>query len=200
MALDPRDAGVLLNTCDVYLGLGRWDEAARLCGASLAIDPLNGGAYWELAVVRIRTGRFAEAEEEFRKSLEISPTAAIVHSNLGWTLLYEGKLEEALAEFRQEPTDLRNWGPALVYHRMGRKAQSDAALAEYTKEHSDDDPYGIADAHAYRGEVDQAFVWLERAYSQRQGWLYLVRGNPDFKSIEADPRYKAFLRKMNLPE
>lgn len=200
LVLDPHDVGVLESAANVFFDLGRWDEAARLLGASLAIDPLNFSAHWDLATVRIRTGRFSEAEDGFRKALEISPNAAVVHSNLGWTLLYEGKLEEALAEMRQEPTDLRDWGPALVYHRMGRKAESDAALAKYTKEHADDDPYGIADIHAYRGETDEAFAWLDRAYNRRQAWLYYVKGNPDFKSIEADSRYKAFLRKLNLPE
>jgi TolB-like protein/DNA-binding winged helix-turn-helix (wHTH) protein/Flp pilus assembly protein TadD len=200
LALDPRDATVLLSTGEVYLILGRWEEAVRLCDASLAIDPLNMEAHWDLAVVRSRTGRFSEAEEEFRKALEISPTSAVLHSNLGWTLLYEGKLEEALAEMRQEPTDLRNWGSALVYQRMGRKAESDAALAVYAKKHADDDPYGIAELHAYGGEVDEAFAWLDRALSQRQAGLFLVKFNPDFNSLKGDPRYKAFLRNLNLPE
>jgi hypothetical protein len=101
---------------------------------------------------------------------------------------------------RQEPTDLRIWGSALVYHRMGRKAESAAALALYAKDHADDDPYGIAELHAYRGWVDEAFAWLDRAYSQRQVGLVLVKFNPDFNSIKGDPRYKAFLRKINLPE
>ena len=56
----------------------------------------------------------------------------------------------------------------------------------YTREHADDDPYGIADIHAYRGEVDEAFAWLDRAYSQRQAWLYFVKFNPDFNSLKGD--------------
>jgi hypothetical protein len=30
--------------------------------------------------------------------------------------------------------------------------------------------------------------------------LYLIKGDPFFKNLDGDPRYKAFLRKMNLPE
>jgi hypothetical protein len=30
--------------------------------------------------------------------------------------------------------------------------------------------------------------------------LYMIKGAPLFKNLENDPRYKAFLRKMNLPE
>ena len=62
------------------------------------------------------------------------------------------------------------------------------------------DAFEIAEAHAFRGEVDQAFAWLDRAYSQKDPSLYMIKGDPNFKNIETDPRYKAFLRKMNLPE
>jgi hypothetical protein len=30
--------------------------------------------------------------------------------------------------------------------------------------------------------------------------LYWVKGDPLFKNLEGDPRYKVFLKKMNLPE
>jgi len=51
-----------------------------------------------------------------------------------------------------------------------------------------------------RGEVDQAFAWLDRAYSQKDAALYEIKYDPFFKNLKFDPRYKAFLRKMNLPE
>jgi hypothetical protein len=56
----------------------------------------------------------------------------------------------------------------------------------------------IAQAHAYRAEHDQAFQWLDRAYSQKDVELCWVKGDPLFKNLEADPRYCIFLRKMNL--
>ena len=42
--------------------------------------------------------------------------------------------------------------------------------------------------------------WLERAYQFRDEDLYSIKGDPQFRNLEGDPRYKAFLRKMNLPE
>ena len=91
-------------------------------------------------------------------------------------------------------------GLASVYHAMGRKADSDAALARVTKERAGDVAYEIAQAHAYRGEADQAFAWLDRAYDQKDVELYWIKGDRLLKSLEGDPRYKAFLQKMKLPE
>ena len=44
------------------------------------------------------------------------------------------------------------------------------------------------------------FKWLDRAYEQKDVGLSHIKGEVPFKSLESDPRYKAFLKKMNLPE
>ena len=53
---------------------------------------------------------------------------------------------------------------------------------------------------AYRGEVDEAFAWLDRAYAQKDVGLYLLRGDLLLSNLVADPRYKAFLLKMKLKD
>ena len=57
----------------------------------------------------------------------------------------------------------------------------------------------VAQAHAYRGDHDLSMEWLERAYLQKDAALAEIVGEPLFKSMANDPRYKEFLRKMNLP-
>jgi serine/threonine-protein kinase len=58
----------------------------------------------------------------------------------------------------------------------------------------------VAVIHAYRAERDEAFMWLDRAYGQKDPDLYQIKCDPLLKGLHPDPRYKAFLRKMNLPE
>jgi hypothetical protein len=41
---------------------------------------------------------------------------------------------------------------------------------------------------------------LARAYDARDQDLYFIKGDPLLKKLAGDPRYQAFLRKMNLPE
>jgi TolB-like protein/DNA-binding winged helix-turn-helix (wHTH) protein/Flp pilus assembly protein TadD len=201
LALEPRNPLVLLGPAQMYACLGRWDEAVRLYNAALALDPLFAGTHLMLGHVRDRTGRFAEAEVEYRKALGISPTFVYGHFYLGRVLLYEGRLEAALAEMQRETTDGgRDEGLAIVYYAMGRKAESDAALARYTKDYADNQAVAIAEVHAYRAEADQAFAWLDRAYDQKDIGLYEIKVSPLLEHLEPDPRYKAFLRKMNLPE
>ena len=54
--------------------------------------------------------------------------------------------------------------------------------------------------HAYRGEADSAFEWLERAYEQRDGGLADIKSDRFLRVLADDPRYKVFLRKLKLPE
>jgi tetratricopeptide (TPR) repeat protein len=181
--------------------LGHWDEAVRLLNTAIELDPLNAALYWDLGNARYRSGRFPEAEAAFRRLLQIAPTFASAHWYLGRVLLEEGQLREALTEMEQEPPDPsspRMGGLAIVYYAMGRKTDADAALALLEKE-SPDWPFGIAEVHAFRGETDQALKELDRAYTDKDE-LYLMKDDPLLKSLEKNPRYEAFLRKMNLAE
>jgi hypothetical protein len=45
-----------------------------------------------------------------------------------------------------------------------------------------------------------AFEWLQRAYMQRDGGLVEIKVDLLLADLRSDPRYKALLRKMNLPE
>jgi TolB-like protein/tetratricopeptide (TPR) repeat protein len=199
LALEPRDPVVLTNVGQVAEALGQSQEATRLFTAALALDPLSTPAHFELGLVRMCTDRPTEAEAEFRDVLNITPTWVSGHLYLGWVLLGNGKLEAARTDMQQAGPG-RDAGLAAVYYAMGRKAESDAALARYSEEHADDDAYTVAVIHAYRAERDEAFMWLDRAYGQKDPDLYQIKCDPLLKNLQPDPRYDAFLRKMKLPE
>ena len=61
-------------------------------------------------------------------------------------------------------------------------------------------PYGIALIHAYRGERDQAFDWLEKAHAGRDVDLMFLKADPLLMPLHNDPRWSALMKKMNLPE
>jgi hypothetical protein len=81
----------------------------------------------------------------------------------------------------------------------GRQAEADMALREAIEHWGDRSAYSVAMTYAYRGDDDLALEWLERAYRQKDVGLPEIVGELLFKNVSSDPRYKAFLRKMNLP-
>jgi TolB-like protein len=201
LALEPRNPQVLGYAGQIQAVVGHWDDAARLTTASIALDPLFAGWHDLFAIILDRTGRLTEAEAERRRTLDISPTYERAHFDLGLTLLAEGKLDAAFSEMQQEtPDGGRDAGLAIIFNAMGRKADSDAALERFMKQRAGDRAYRIAQIYAYRGDADAAFVWLDRAFDQRDVDLLWFKRNLAFRDLESDRRYKTFLHRMKLPE
>ena len=200
LALDPGNASALYSAALLARTLGRFDEAISLYQQAMARDPLSTGVHNNLGLALYYAGRLPEAEAALRKLLELRPGVAVGHAHLSKVLLARGQPEAALAAIEKEPSEAwRMIGLPLAYHALGRKAESDAALRELTEKFADDWAYQIAEVHAFRGEIDEAFAWLDRAYAQRDGGLSEMKGDPLLKNIEGDPRYNAFLRKLKLP-
>jgi serine/threonine-protein kinase len=188
-------AGMLSNT------LGRWEDAARKLRSALVRDPLNTDVIFNLGVGFYSAGRFADAEASFRKLIALEPGYWWGHMYLGKTLLAEGQPQAALAMVQGEFADENRlvYMP-IVLQAAGRKAEADEALASLIKKYADRDAYYVAMTYAYRGDRDLALQWLERAYNQKDVSLVEIVGEPLFNNLMGDPRFEAFLRKMNLPE
>ena len=197
----PGSADVLNSTAWLSLVLGRWDDALRQIKAALAQDPLDPNSFEALTWVQMARGHLAEAEAAMRRGLEIRPTYTWGHFILGLVLLARGERDAALLEMQQETSDeARQAGLAMTYYSLGRKTASDASLASMLKDQGAENAFEIANVYAFRGQSDEAMHWLERAYVQKDTNLFLVKSYLPLQGLAADPRFKAFLRKMNLPD
>ncbi len=200
LALAPGSARILHYHSLASSAIGQWDASIRELNASLALDPLYPATYNSLGRTQLRSKRWSEAEAAFRRTLEGAPNYALARFYLATTLLLRGHKEAALKQIDLESIEEARWaGRAAINHALGREADSAGALRRLTELGSANRAYLIACVHAYRGESDAAFLWLERAFTQRDGRLSGIKGDPFLRALEEDPRYKAFLRKMKLP-
>jgi TolB-like protein len=201
IALAPHDGRVLTIASDLTIALAQLDAARKILKQALAYDPLLADAYASLEWTEWCSGRYAEMLAAARKVLEIDPDYDWGHINVGLALMWRGDPAEALTEFRRQinPSE-QAFGLALAYHALGRTADSNAALHLLISGGAANYAYEVAEVYAYRGEAADALKWLERAYIQKDGSLKWIARDPTMAKLESDPRYKAFLRKMNLPE
>jgi TolB-like protein/tetratricopeptide (TPR) repeat protein len=202
LALAPGNARILLLHSLAPTALGQWDTAIRDVSASVALDPLYPSGYYMLGHNHLGAAHWSEAEAAFDRALDIAPNYAGVHAVLAEALLFRGEKQAALTQIDLEPVEAAQWaGRAAINHALDRKADSDAALKRLTELTSEPDTaYLVARVHAYRGESDAAFVWLERAFTRRDISLWRIKGDAYLSPLKGDPRYKAFLRKIKLPE
>ena len=199
--LGPRHPYVRTAMAGQRMAAAKWSEAAYFIEAAGAMDPLDPRISGFAGLVYLHAGRIAEAEAALRRALQISPTSVRDHLYLGVALVLEGKPQEALTEMQQETAPGgQATGLVVAYHALHRDQEAQAALKRLKEEDANDTAMLIAEACAVVGDNDQAFTWLERAYAQKDPKLYYLRGDPLTKSLEADPRYSTFLRKMSFPD
>ena len=180
---------------------GRTDTVLRIAAHEVARDPLDSSNYYLLAQLQYAAGHLEESAAAFRKLLELNPGYVGAHADYAATLLAMGKPAEALAVAKSETDELSRLGALpCIYWRMGRHAESDAAMKRLEDRYGNNAAASAALNHACRAEADLAFEWLERAYRQRDGNLVNIKLNPWLRPFHEDPRYKALLRKLKLPE
>jgi adenylate cyclase len=202
LSLSDRDSVTLVNAAQIASAQGHWDQAHQYVSEALAKDPLFADAYMALgAWVHLRTGKYADAESALRRGLQIRPHWGTGQYFLATCLLMQGRLSEAIVEAQREtPRDGRYQASSAIFFAMQRQKDSDEALRQAIAESGSDWPSSIAKLYAFRNERDKALEWLKRAYEFRDEDLYWIKGDPLLKNLESDPRYRAFLRNMNLPE
>ena len=109
----------------------------------------------------------------------------------------KGDAAGALAEIEKEPVDAwRLVGLPMAYFAVGRRADSDRALAELIATHERDAAFNIAYVYAFRGQPDQAFAWLDKAIRNRDTGLVEVAFHPHLAKLHSDPRWLPFLRRI----
>jgi TolB-like protein/DNA-binding winged helix-turn-helix (wHTH) protein len=196
----PQNPFGLLAAADLAAILGNFERSERLLRASLVSDPLNPEAHFVLGEALLAVGRVDEAEAEVRRCLAISPNYAFGHFFLAYILSLRGR-EESVAECQREaPEGGQSICLAGAYDRLGRRKEADAALKAAIREYAGNEAFWIATVFADRRQDTEAFEWLDRAYRQKDPAVEYIKVTPDFSPLKGDPRYKAFIDRMHLPE
>jgi TolB-like protein len=180
---------------------GRFDEAIEQSEKAIELDPLQPWNYIARGYAAYRSGRLAQAEANFRTALDLAPGSGKFHCLLGAVLIASGQRESALAEMKKESNPrFRHVGMALALGALGQLNESDKELQTAEQEFGDEMGYWIAMVYAARRDPDRAFAWLDRVFNVYGEGITWIKGDPLLGSLVEDPRYKALLQKMRLPE
>jgi len=199
LALDSNDLSVLGNSAAFLQAMGRLEEALAIQQALVRRDPVNVTALYNLGYTQRVMGQYDAAIVTYRRVLGLSPGYASAHYQICIAMLLKNDASAALAEIEQENNEpSRLIGLPMVYHALGRKAESRIALATLIARFEKDWSYNIAQVYAFGEEADKAFEWLDKAVAYHDpGLSDIVRENL-FDNIHSDLRWVPFLRKVGL--
>jgi eukaryotic-like serine/threonine-protein kinase len=183
--------------------LERFEEALTLVKRAQELDPLTHRA--DVGATLLRAGRYREALEAALRCIEFEPDYARGRSTLGWAYIKSGRQDQGLAELEraaalapENAMYLAQLGQAYAMAGKTANARDVLRQLEQLSQARYVSPYHMAYVYTGLGEPDRAIDFLERAYEQRVGNVYGIKGSFLFTSLHSHPRFQALLRKMNL--
>ena len=181
--------------------LGQSERHIRLREKAVELDPLSLVDLSGLGLAYVSNARPDDALEIFERILAINPDYPWLFEAIGRAYLQQGHADKALIEFDKHPDwrqNTLNKLSALV--ALGRDSEARAKADAFLAEAAGVDPFWTAALHAWLGDNDMAFEWLERAFQARSIDLRTILTNPYLRNLQFDPRYPIFLEKMGLLE
>lgn len=195
----------------IYLRtMRRFPEAiqqAKLCDE---LNPLLTPAKSHLALTYLYAGQDGSAAEQYREILKDHPESSSAHAGLAAALFKLHQDKEAIHELQQaltlEGDDATARPLVYIYERQGSAAaratvlraelQTLVTLARETYV----SPVEFAYRYALLDQREEAFRWLERAYSEHSSQLLNINVDPDYDSLRSDPRFSDLLGRLHLPQ
>lgn len=184
--------------------VGQADRAIAEFKRARDLDPLSLIVNASLGRALRDARHFDEAIEQCRKTIDLDPNFAHGHWCLGLSYLGKARNADAILEFQKARAlgegQIVLWSLAYAYGVAGRKPEARETLREFKQQSPDGyvSPYFMAGIYAGMGEKDQAFVWLDRAYEERD--LMTPKLDPFLDSLRSDPRFRDLLRCAGLAQ
>jgi serine/threonine protein kinase/Flp pilus assembly protein TadD len=169
--LDPLSPIIRLNLAWVQFSGGDNDALIAASQKELASDSSFWDAYWDLGSAYMQKGEMEKGIVALQKAVEFSHHSTATVASLGYALGRAGKRQEA----------------EQVLRKLHQRAQHEPVAAEE-----------IAIVYIGLGDNKNALLWLEQAYRSQSKGLVLLKADPWYHSLAAEPRYQDLVRKIGL--
>jgi TolB-like protein len=196
LQLEPTNIAVIGDVSLFISKLNRLDDSVRLAEYQVSRDPVSLIAHNNLGMRYRYSGQLAKAEKAFLTALTLNPTAGGIYYELGVTRLQGKDYSGAADAFSKEPILVfQNVGMVMAHHALGENSVSVELLKELISKYGERITYYIAQILSFRGEIDQAFDWLEKTRLADDRELLNAISEPLLANLQGDDRWAAFLEK-----
>ena len=203
LALAPGSAYVQSRFAGFSSLLGHRDVAINAARRSVSLDPQNAQMHLELAQTLKDNRSYSQALISLQDATVLQPGSHRIEGEKLDVLLASGQTERARQECEAPATPLdeddRNWCLALAYHALGRKADAERELEQFTALRGDRAAYLYAGVYAQWGNIPDALQWLSKAERLRSPGFQGLRVDWRLDPIRNEPQFKAIQVRMNFP-
>ncbi|HEV8429121.1 MAG TPA: tetratricopeptide repeat protein [Pyrinomonadaceae bacterium] len=184
---------------------GQFDKAVAEREIARRLDPLSPNAVATVGYPHYFAGRYDEAIKHFQQALELDPSFSWSHLWIGQIYLETGKLQQGIDEI-QKAVKLSGGNTRAIatlgyaYAVAGKRNEALKVIANLQQLAKEKyvSPYYIAVIHAGLNNRDQAFIWLEKAFDERQPYLTLLNYEPFLVNLRGDARFDDLRKRIGL--
>ena len=185
----------------------RNDEALVEIRRALELDPFSVIMNRIYADILVDGRKYDEAIRQYQKAIDLDPNFPTAHYFLGRAYEAKGMYDDAVKSY----TRASELGTVLkdvlvktndVYKKSGWKAYVQFNLDQLVVNAPQRrfPPFMIATFYAKLGRDDEALMWLEKGYEERDFRMTLISVAFEFDRLRSDPRFRELVRRMGLPE
>jgi TolB-like protein/Tfp pilus assembly protein PilF len=174
---------------------------------AVELEPLSAICHGMYGSILHTAGKYKEALEACKRGIELDAYSFNCHLFLGWCYLSLKQYKEAVQafEYLTSISNKHHFSQNSLIHAYCTIWRFDKAraLKEELKERETKEfisPTVTALSAAYLDEIDEAFVYLEKAFIARDAMMLSLRYEhwvPD--SLREDPRYAKLLERIGFP-
>ncbi|HEU4875169.1 MAG TPA: protein kinase [Pyrinomonadaceae bacterium] len=185
----------------------RIDEALVEIRRALELDPVSVIMNRIYAEILVDARKFDEAIQQYHKTIELDPNFPTSYYFLGRAYEAKGMYDQAVEQYSKssamggvKPETIKSLKE--TYEKSGWKAYVQSNLDQLvTQSPRQQFPsFVIATFYARLDQKDEAIMWLEKGYEERDFRMTMISVSFEFDSLRADPRFKELVRRIGLPE
>ncbi|HVD61922.1 MAG TPA: protein kinase [Gemmatimonadaceae bacterium] len=201
IALDANRSMYRRSLSYVFEWKGSPDEQLAEARRALENDPLNPYVIVAVADALYESHRYDEALAQFQRLATIKPPLEAASFGIAQIYAKKNMLPEAIATLRRgaeagDPLYVALRGNLLA--RAGDREQAIRILADLIarRERTGSGAFHIAVVQAGLGNLDQAFIWLDKSVDDRTLDSFIM--GPTFEELHRDPRFERLRKRLGL--
>lgn len=200
LGLNPGDPE-LMNTASLAMfTLGQFRPAAKLLEASVKLDPLNLLRRLHLGMLQEFSGEYEQSLTNYRVAIELNPELPGVRAYRARIKIIQENPDSAMKESDQEVDPFwKRYSRILALSAQDHHEEAELLLEQMIADDGHRAAYQITEILAFRGDIDRAFEWFQRAHDQKDSGMREITGNYFLRNLHDDSRWEDLLNSMGLP-
>src|SRR5688572_13401032 len=186
--------------------MGRTEESVKALRRAKELDPLSPIINTQVGYPYYCARQYDAAIVEFKNALELEPNFAPALNYLARSYQAKGMDDEAMSTFHKAVAH-SGGSPVMkarlgwAYSKIGKTAEARRILRELEVEAKTRyvAPCLIAALYVGLGDKEQAFVWLEKAFQERDVLLMTLNIESHLDPLRSDRRFQDMVRRVGLP-